>query len=744
MGVDGLKISTLNVNGLNETNKRRDVLCFLREQKHDIYFLQETHIKESSENYIRATWGYDIWTAGNSTNRNGVAILFNSTFEHKVHNVIKDPEGSYILMDVDILDKRLTLTNIYGPSTGDNPYFFEKIFNLVNQIGNEIIITGGDWNCLQNPNLDSRNYSGNPLRPRSRRKINDWMGDLDLIDVFRKLFPDKRAYSWRRFNSTKQGRLDYFLISSDLLGEIKSATIRPGYRTDHSLVTITIKKKEFKRDRTFWKFNNSLLKDSEYVRIIKELIEKIKSQYSVLIYAQDEIPNIPANEIQLNISDQLFFETLLMEIRGKTISYSSYKKKAERERETTLNEKLVTLEKNNQISEEEMKSIEEIKNELEQIRKKKIDGITVRSRANWIHEGEKPTRYFCNLENRNFVNKTVSFLEKSSGAIIEDQREILTEVEHFYTESYSKRPVNNVNISNIIFDAPKLAENDVELLKNQITLREITLAIRNMKNNKSPGPDGFTVEFFKFFFCDIGEYYVRSINEGLKNGQLSTTQYQGVITCIIKGDKPKQFIKNWRPISLLNVSYKILSSCIAMRIQKVLPNIIHNSQKGFMKGRYIGENIRLLYDILAYTKTENIPGLIITIDFEKAFDSVSWCFIEKALVFFGFPDNIVQWFNTLYRKPTSCISFNGQYSKWFSLGRGCRQGDPISPYFYLLCAEIMSLMFRKHGNIKGITLKEEVTLLSLFADDTSIFLDGSETHFVTPSRYLTCSHLCPD
>merc|ERR1712240_66749 len=96
------------------------------------------------------------------------------------------------------------------------------------------------------------------------------------------------------------------------------------------------------------------------------------------------------------------------------------------------------------------------------------------------------------------------------------------------------------------------------------------------------------------------------------------------------------------------------------------------------------------------TKTENIPGLIITIDFEKAFDS---------------------------------ISFNGHYSKWFSLGRGCRQGDPISPYFYLLCAEIMSLMFRKHGNIKGITLKEEETLLSLFADDTSIFLDGSENSF---------------
>ena len=729
MGVDDLKISTLNVNGLREANKRRDVFCFLREQKHDIYFLQETHIEESLENYVRASWGYDLWIAGNSTNQNGVAILFNSTFEHKIHKVIKDPHGNYIIMDLDMLDKRITLVNVYGPSAGDSPQFFEKIFNLINDLGNETIISGGDWNCLLNPAIDSRNYTGNPLRPRSRTKISSCMCDLDLVDVFRKLYPDKRAYSWRRFNSTKQGRLDYFLISNNLMGEIRSSSISPGYRSDHSLVTIKIKKKEFKRDRTFWKFNNSLLKDQEYVKTIKQLIETIKQQYAILIYSPDELQNIPANEIQFNISDQLFFETLLMEIRGKTISYSSHKKKADREKENTLNENLTAIEKNNPISEEDAAKIEEIKNELEQLRKKKIEGLLVRSRANWINEGEKPTHYFCNLENRHFINKTVSFLERSNGEVIENQTDILKEVENFYSSLYSKKQVTNVDISNIIFDAPKLPIQDVDLLKKEITVAEIALALKDMKNNKSPGPDGFTVEFFKFFYCDIGHFYVRSINEGLNQGQLSITQYQGVITCIPKGDKPKQFLKNWRPISLLNVPYKILSSCIALRIQKVLPNIIHNSQKGFMKGRYIGENIRLLYDILAYTKAENLPGLIITIDFEKAFDSVSWCFIEKALVFFGFPENIVHWFKTLYHNPTSCITFNGQYSKWFKLERGCRQGDPISPYLYLICAEIMSLMFRKNENIKGIKLKEEETLLSLFADDTTLFLDGSENSF---------------
>ena len=148
-----------------------------------------------------------------------------------------------------------------------------------------------------------------------------------------------------------------------------------------------------------------------------------------------------------------------------------------------------------------------------------------------------------------------------------------------------------------------------------------------------------------------------------------------------------------------------------------------------MKNRYIGENIRLLYDLLVNYKTKQIPGLLLMVDFEKAFDSVSWDFIRKTLRYLEFCPFIVNFFETIYHKPSSCITFNGQYTKWFKLERGCRQGDPISPYLYLICAEVMSLMFRKNDRIKGIKIKGNETLLSLFADDTTLFLDGSEESF---------------
>ena len=121
---------------------------------------------------------------------------------------------------------------------------------------------------------------------------------------------------------------------------------------------------------------------------------------------------------------------------------------------------------------------------------------------------------------------------------------------------------------------------------------------------------------------------------------MSITQQQGVITILPKPNKPREYLKNWRPISLLNVSYKILSSCIASRSKSVLHHLIHEDQKGFLSGRFIGENTRLTYNILQDCKSNNIPGMILIIDFEKAFDSISWKFINKVLDFFNFGENL--------------------------------------------------------------------------------------------------------
>ena len=260
--------------------------------------------------------------------------------------------------------------------------------------------------------------------------------------------------------------------------------------------------------------------------------------------------------------------------------------------------------------------------ELEQFRLKRMEGVKVRSRARWVEEGEKPSRYFCDMENRHFTSKMMPKLVRTNGTIASDINEIKEETRAFYKRLYSAREVQDVDINTLfnINEIPRLDTFHSDKLEGDITYDEALSILKNMKNNKSPGSDGFTVEFFKFFWSDIGHFIVKALNNSFQLGELALTLKEGIITCIPKGDKPKQFLKNWKPVSLLNVTYKIASSCIASRLKNVLPHLIDSDQTGFLAGRYIGENIRLLYDLMDYTSKNKILAVLLLIDFEKAFD----------------------------------------------------------------------------------------------------------------------------
>ena len=190
-----------------------------------------------------------------------------------------------------------------------------------------------------------------------------------------------------------------------LSNNIISCSVENSYRSDHSPIRLKLKFNDFKKGKGLWKLNNSLLYDKTYIDEINKKINEIIIQYAVPLYNFENIDSIPKDSIQLTISDQLFLETLLMEIRGKSISYASFKKKTNNMLENNLKEEIKELEKNTDnynIEEIEIKKLE-----LENIRIKKLEGSMIRSRAQWINEGEKPTKYFLGLESRNFTNKII-------------------------------------------------------------------------------------------------------------------------------------------------------------------------------------------------------------------------------------------------------------------------------------------------------------------------------------------------
>ena len=171
----------------------------------------------------------------------------------------------------------------------------------------------------------------------------------------------------------------------------------------------------------------------------------------------------------------------------------------------------------------------------------------------------------------------------------------------------------------------------------------------------------------------------------------------------------------------------MISKVIATRIKDVLPFIIHHNQTGYVKERYISETIRSIFDIMDLTEKENMPGLLIFIDFEKAFDSLEWNFLFKCLNAFNFGPNFTRWIKTLYKNIKSCVVNNGLCSDVFDLTRGVRQGDPLSPYLFLLAVETLAIAIRANVEIKGIVINQEETKLLQYADDTTAVLSDLES-----------------
>ena len=165
--------------------------------------------------------------------------------------------------------------------------------------------------------------------------------------------------------------------------------------------------------------------------------------------------------------------------------------------------------------------------------------------------------------------------------------------------------------------------------------------MKTFQPNKTPGTDGLTAEFYLRFWTDISGPLIDCLNHSTLLGELSISQRQGIISLIPKKNKDPLLLKNWRPISLLKTDYKLATKCIAKRLEKLLPYLIDGDQTGYIKGRFIAENIRLISDIIE--QHENKGGMILFLDFEKAFDSLEWDFLFKVLSTMNFGPSFLNW-----------------------------------------------------------------------------------------------------
>ena len=302
----------------------------------------------------------------------------------------------------------------------------------------------------------------------------------------------------------------------------------------------------------------------------------------------------------------------------------------------------------------------------------------------------------------------------------------MKEIQSFYSNLYDKNPSalaeDHMNIFLSGVDNKKLSFEQKEILDKNLTRSKLFEALRSFKNNKTPGNDGLTAEFYLAFWPLLEKQLVESLQFSHVHGQLSTSQKQALIILLEKKDKDRRFIKNWRPISLINVDVKIVSKAMAKRLEPFLLEIIHYNQNGFVKGRSVFDAVRTIDDILEFAEVANRSGILVAIDFEKAFDSLNHNFLFKALEKFNFGPYFMQWVKTFYTDISSCVINNGFTTNLFCIQRGVRQGDPLSPLLFILALETLLCQIRQDHNIKGIKISGEEIKLTAFADDITCFL----------------------
>ena len=278
-----IRICSFNCRGLGTFEKRRDVLNYLQQSEFNIFMLQDIHCDPEYENHFRNTWGRDIKIACGSSNSRGVAILAKSVALKYIDTRI-DAFGNYIIATVIINDTfEAILANTYGPNS-DNPSFFLHIWSIISELKKDKdrpVIWGGDFNLTLNFSIDALNYT-QQNNQKATYEVQGIIAQNCLIDAYREINGERKKFTWRVGNPVrKRARLDYFFASECLLPIITEASIIPGYRSDHSMITLQLKLTKQKRGKGFYKMNTSLLTDKGYIQIIERTVRETIATYSL-------------------------------------------------------------------------------------------------------------------------------------------------------------------------------------------------------------------------------------------------------------------------------------------------------------------------------------------------------------------------------------------------------------------------------------------------------------------------------
>lgn len=705
---DDITFCSWNVNGINEPVKRGKVLAHLKSLQVDIIFLQETHLKNDSHARLRCRWIQHIYHSNFSVKARGTAILIRRGVPFKHLSTIVDRDGRYVIVVGEIHSTPITLLNVYGPNN-DDPEFFRKVLNLIPDISSTNLIIGGDFNLVLDTYLD-RSSTQRVEPSKACNLLKSYIENMNVSDVWRISNATGREYSFHSKVHNVYTRIDFFLVDGKLLPLSYNAKYHNIIISDHSPVSFSLKLGENVPIQRSWRFNPQLTTDAKFCEYLESNIK---------IYFETNDKN--------DTSPTLLWEACKAYLRGCIISFQSSLKKRNKAIQLELEKEIHQLDIENaqQPSSEKHTKISTLKYKLNKILSDRICRAFIFTKQRYFEFGDKPHKLLARQLRKLENDRTIHRIKSGSGNILTSPKDINDRFRQFYETLYTSESTSLPETMQSFLDEcelPSLSQTDRDALEADITCEELLATIGSMKNAKSPGPDGFSIEIYKKFGGLLAPYLGKLYTQSYDDGVLPQTLTEATIILLPKKGKDLEEVGSYRPISLLNTDQKILAKTMARRLNAFMGKLVHPDQTGFIPNRNSFHNFRRLLNIMHSPRLPKKDLIILTLDAEKAFDRVEWPYLFAVLQKFNCGEKFVSWTKLLYNGPCARILTNRTLSTPFQLGRGTRQGCPLSPLLFALAIEPLAETIRSHPEIHGYNTEFTKNTISLYADDILLYV----------------------
>ena len=633
--MNNIKIATFNCRGLNNPNKRAKVFESLKLKNLDVIVLTETNLTTLPKGRKwEREWGGRIIFSYAPTTGSGVVILFNPNFSHTIIKFYSHFSGRIASVHIKFNNYDFKIIGLYltAHPTRERLDLLETVETLLQGNVDHMVI--GDFNFVENIALDKMTVLPPSGGQYGTATMTDIRNNYSLSDVYRHFNPHSIQYTWFNHTKTQASRLDRAYVTKLILNNCFNCSFSPSPYSDHFIFSFFFNPPALGRGRGVWKAHCDVLNDNNFIDLYNDQLDDYIADSSETNPSWPKLKSKTTSMIQANT---------FLKSRDAKFKISELEKQYNNEC------KLFPRDAN---------ILETISSEIDKIISDRVNINAFKSKVSYDSDFDRPSKHFLRQQKSRAANNDIISLTTEQNTKVTDIQAILTETHHFYTQLYTDPTTHNSAANTFLNNLPQVSQQENILLNRKITALEVTHAIKNSKPGTSPGPDGIPTDFYKKFINQLAPLLANFYNSFLLKNEINPNFLKSIVTLIFKKGDP-EYLKNWRPISLMNNDIKFLTKILAKRLSIVTPSLIHPNQTSNIPGRSISDNINLIRNLIDYSNHKQTPALIFSVDQLKAFDKLSHSFLFNVLNSFGFDGNFLSWVRILYKRASGQVLVQG-------------------------------------------------------------------------------------